>query len=308
MIHIRTLCILSLLAGLPLIAAPPVSAQSAKACKRACKNGKKACLKGIKEDFKETKAACKRDFTGRERKTCIKNAKNAGKPLKKLCKKGSATSFKECKTCCGGDNTAGCFVEVCGDQEIGPTEGCDDGVNDNSDTAPNACRTNCDRAGCGDGVTDTGLGEECDPPSSGTCDLNCRLSVLTTMTTTTTPASSTSTIPGSSTTNTTATFTSSTTSTTTTTTSTTTTTLDPTICHDPSRTQADTVKRCREFDEDPDACAMAWAITSCAFGRPQCMGQPVMAVSCHYDPVTRTCEGCGPNNEGKCVNTCAEPP
>jgi cysteine-rich repeat protein len=38
-------------------------------------------------------------------------------------------------------------------------EQCDDGLG-NSDTVPDACRTSCERARCGDGVTDSG--EECD--------------------------------------------------------------------------------------------------------------------------------------------------
>ncbi len=53
-----------------------------------------------------------------------------------------------------------CLVR-CGDGVVGPTEECDDGIANNSDTAPNACRTNCRRAWCGDGVIDTS--EQCDP-------------------------------------------------------------------------------------------------------------------------------------------------
>jgi len=47
----------------------------------------------------------------------------------------------------------------CGDDFVDGGEQCDDGAN-NSDTAPNACRTDCTRAGCGDGVVDAG--EQCD--------------------------------------------------------------------------------------------------------------------------------------------------
>lgn len=47
------------------------------------------------------------------------------------------------------------------------TEQCDDGVL-NSDTRSNACRTDCQVAHCGDGVTD--LNEECDAgPANGSC-------------------------------------------------------------------------------------------------------------------------------------------
>lgn len=45
----------------------------------------------------------------------------------------------------------------CGNGELDPGEGCDDGAG-NSDTAPDACRTDCTPARCGDGVMDTGEG------------------------------------------------------------------------------------------------------------------------------------------------------
>ncbi len=63
-----------------------------------------------------------------------------------------------------------CTPPACGDDHWNPsfkppgsswTEECDDGNGDiddgiaNSDTAPNACRTNCRKAFCGDGVVDT---------------------------------------------------------------------------------------------------------------------------------------------------------
>jgi len=47
----------------------------------------------------------------------------------------------------------------CGNGNVDPGEQCDDG-SDNSDTDPDACRTNCLEAHCGDGVTDAD--EECD--------------------------------------------------------------------------------------------------------------------------------------------------
>jgi len=47
----------------------------------------------------------------------------------------------------------------CGDGEVQDGEECDDGAA-NSDTAPDACRTDCTEARCGDGVADTG--EVCD--------------------------------------------------------------------------------------------------------------------------------------------------
>jgi cysteine-rich repeat protein len=75
-----------------------------------------------------------------------------------------------------------CAVATCGDGlrcnhascttgPTGGTEECDNGAG-NSDTAPNACRTNCADAHCGDGVDDSG--EQCDDGGeSADCDTNC---------------------------------------------------------------------------------------------------------------------------------------
>src|SRR5262249_39679576 len=60
-------------------------------------------------------------------------------------------------------------VAVCGDGVVVPQcEECDDGAA-NSDTRPDACRTDCRRARCGDGARDTG--EECD--DGNTVDGDC---------------------------------------------------------------------------------------------------------------------------------------
>ncbi len=64
--------------------------------------------------------------------------------------------------------------DVCGDGVRGPSEACDDGP-DNSNTRPNACRTNCQLPGCGDGVVD--FEEECDDGNNidaDDCDRQCR--------------------------------------------------------------------------------------------------------------------------------------
>lgn len=69
----------------------------------------------------------------------------------------------------------GNIVSVCGESSatcgdgvvFGACEQCDDGPA-NSDTEPDACRTSCTSASCGDGVVDTG--EECDDGNRAACD------------------------------------------------------------------------------------------------------------------------------------------
>src|SRR5262249_42599341 len=64
-----------------------------------------------------------------------------------------------------GDGDTDCQEAACASNDIcsqincgnGTPEGaeeCDEGA-ENSDTVPDACRTNCTRAGCGDGVIDS---------------------------------------------------------------------------------------------------------------------------------------------------------
>ena len=63
---------------------------------------------------------------------------------------------------------------ACGDGIVGPGEQCDDGP-DNSDTAPDACRTDCTSPTCGDGVVDAG--EQCDDGNlagGDGCDPTCK--------------------------------------------------------------------------------------------------------------------------------------
>ncbi|MEE9297203.1 MAG: M20/M25/M40 family metallo-hydrolase [Phycisphaerae bacterium] len=63
----------------------------------------------------------------------------------------------------------------CGDGVLTADEECDNGAA-NSDTTPDACRTDCTNPRCGDNVTDTG--EECDDGNTvdgdGTCQGNCK--------------------------------------------------------------------------------------------------------------------------------------
>ena len=73
-----------------------------------------------------------------------------------------------------GSSDTGTVEPVCGDGTVDDGESCDEGV-DNSDTAPDRCRTDCLPASCGDGVLDSG--ESCDDgnltPQDG-CDANCK--------------------------------------------------------------------------------------------------------------------------------------
>lgn len=115
---------------------------------------------------------------------------------------GEACDPPDGTTC---DAFCGIISQTCGDANVDPGEECDDGA-DNSDTEPDACRTDCTLPICGDGVTDTGEecddgtgnsdtdpdacrvdcvlpfcgdgvtdgGEQCDPPDDSiTCDSNC---------------------------------------------------------------------------------------------------------------------------------------
>ncbi len=71
---------------------------------------------------------------------------------------------------------SGCIGNTpCGNGEVDPGEQCDDGV-DNSDTDPDACRTNCMNPHCGDGVTDSD--EQCDDGNAVAgdgCEPDCTL-------------------------------------------------------------------------------------------------------------------------------------
>lgn len=68
---------------------------------------------------------------------------------------------------------------LCGNGELDQGEQCDDGAA-NSDDTPDACRTDCVRPYCYDGVTDPSLGEECDDgdlngPDPDKCRADCML-------------------------------------------------------------------------------------------------------------------------------------
>ena len=79
-----------------------------------------------------------------------------------ICGNGVVTGGEECddgNTASGDGCSSACGREICGNGRIDFNEACDNGAG-NSDTQPNACRTNCQIAHCSDNVIDTG--EECD--------------------------------------------------------------------------------------------------------------------------------------------------
>ena len=67
--------------------------------------------------------------------------------------------------CKAGCRESGCTLSYCGDDITQSANGeeCDDGSVANSNTTPDACRANCKSAFCGDGVQDTA--EACDSSS-----------------------------------------------------------------------------------------------------------------------------------------------
>ena len=72
---------------------------------------------------------------------------------------GYASGTLVCQPSCLFD-FSGCVAKpVCGNGVVEINEECDDGAQ-NSDTVPEACRTNCKRAFCGDGVID--IYEDCE--------------------------------------------------------------------------------------------------------------------------------------------------
>lgn len=91
------------------------------------------------------------------------------------CSEGSVSPCSASEKC--SEALDQCYP-ACGDGVQDPGEGCDSGPL-NSDTMPNACRTDCRLASCGDGVQDTG--ESCDEgplnadEQGATCRTTCAL-------------------------------------------------------------------------------------------------------------------------------------
>jgi len=75
-----------------------------------------------------------------------------------------------CDGSCGFD-TSGCVAPYCGDGVVDATAGeeCDNATA-NSDTEPDACRTDCLLPWCGDGIIDPANSEDCDGLAMGGAD------------------------------------------------------------------------------------------------------------------------------------------
>ncbi len=91
------------------------------------------------------------------------------------CGDGNLDYGEECddgNTTDGDGCSAACVDELCGDGLVNNvSEECDDGAS-NSDVVPDACRTDCRDASCGDAVTDSS--EDCDDGGeSAACDADC---------------------------------------------------------------------------------------------------------------------------------------
>lgn len=85
------------------------------------------------------------------------------------CFEGGYAGNRTCLSDCSAFNSTCVLYQYCGDNQIqaGAGEQCDNGLS-NSDTIPNACRTDCTPAACGDNVIDAG--ETCDDGNQGSGD------------------------------------------------------------------------------------------------------------------------------------------
>ncbi len=84
-----------------------------------------------------------------------------------LCGDGEIQGLEECDD--GSENSdtepdacrSDCSLPHCGDGVVDENEACDDGAS-NSDAVPDACRSDCNEPRCGDGIVDVVAGELCD--------------------------------------------------------------------------------------------------------------------------------------------------
>jgi hypothetical protein len=113
------------------------------------------------------------------------NDNQNGNTSQAVCGNGELEAGEQCDDGSENSDTApdacrsDCRSAYCGDGVQDSAEQCDEGTA-NSDAAPNACRTNCQAPSCGDGVVDPSpdptLHEECDdgPENSDTAPGACR--------------------------------------------------------------------------------------------------------------------------------------
>lgn len=119
---------------------PPKTCPASGACGDGCLDTPaEECDDGNTRDNDGCSASCKKEFCG---DGVVNNR------------------FEECDP---GSNTADCYqcrTVQCGDCRVSPPETCDDGGGNS--TSGDGCSTSCQREYCGDGVTQQGLGEQCD--------------------------------------------------------------------------------------------------------------------------------------------------
>ena len=99
------------------------------------------------------------------------------------CGNGDLDGLEECDDGAANSDTlpdacrTDCTQARCGDGVTDAGELCDEGAANNDDV-PDACRTTCEPAFCGDDVVDVASGETCDEGAAlptATCGSNCRV-------------------------------------------------------------------------------------------------------------------------------------
>lgn len=117
---------------------------------------------------------------------CVPACGDGARTVTESCDDGNTTDGDGCSAECDTEDGFVCWespdglsecANTCGNGLIDRGETCDDGE-DNSDTQPGACRTNCQTPMCGDGILDEG--EVCDEGEANTNDdpAGCRTTCL----------------------------------------------------------------------------------------------------------------------------------